>query len=565
MLLLLFFAFLSGLVTIAAPCIWPILPIILASSATGGRKKPFGVTLGIMVSFAFFTLTLSYIVKIIPFDPNVLRFFSAVMIGLLGLSLIIPPVSARLEAIVSRLTGKISSRFSAGQDGFGSGFITGIALGLIWSPCAGPILATIATLAATRALNAEIVLVTIVYVIGIGIPLFLFAWLGQAVITKSRFLSPYTEKIQQVFGVIMVLTAVAIFLNFDKSLSANLLNGSSYANFLNQIEGGKAVTEELNNLKGKVGVTGQGQAPEFVGISKWLNSDPLTIEQLRGKVVLIDFWTYTCINCIRTLPFVTGWYDKYKDQGLVVIGVHTPEFEFEKNTQNVVNAIKQYKINYPVAQDNDYKTWNAYNNQYWPTEYLIDANGKIRRTHSGEGEYDQTELAIKQLLQERGSLVDQSLVTMLDQTPANALTPETYVGLARMARFNLQPAPKPGAQTYKRVIDLPQDHWTFDGVWSLTDEYAQSQSNSSLDINFHAGKVFLVITPKTAQDTISVLLDGNVIDPGQAGSDVINSHILLDGSRLYNLVDLHGKVETHKLTLDFKNQGTQAFAFTFGD
>jgi cytochrome c biogenesis protein CcdA/thiol-disulfide isomerase/thioredoxin len=566
--ILLFFAFLSGLVTIAAPCIWPILPIILSSSATGGKSKPLGVTIGVMVSFAFFTLALSYIVRIIPFDPNVLRIFAAVVIAVLGLSLVLPPVSARIEAFVSALTGKVSSRFSNSQDGFLPGFFTGAALGLIWSPCAGPILATIATLAATRAINLQIVLVTFFYVLGIGIPLFLFAYLGQQVITKSRWLSPHTGQIQQIFGVIMIITAAAIFFNLDKTLEANLLNKvPSYSNFLNGLEGNNQVTQQLNNLKGNGShLTSSGtQAPEFAGITNWLNSPPLTMSKLKGKVVLVDFWTYTCINCIRTLPFVTSWYNKYKDEGFVVIGVHTPEFEFEKNTQNVQNAINEYKITYPVAQDNNYGTWNAYNNEYWPADYLIDANGKIRDSHFGEGDYDKTEQAIKQLLQEKGSNVDQSLVKLPDQTPNTLLSPETYIGLARMARFHSPEIPTSGTRSYSAAQNLPQDYFDFSGRWNEYPEYGEATNNSTLNFHFQAGNVYLVMTPKTNQDMVNVLLDGKTIDPSVSGKDVLDGHILFRGADTYNLVDLHGKVESHILTLQFKTAGTQVFAFTFGD
>ncbi|MFI5265411.1 MAG: cytochrome c biogenesis protein/redoxin, partial [Candidatus Levyibacteriota bacterium] len=375
---LFFFAFISGLVTIFAPCIWPILPIILSASATGGHRKPLGITLGVVISFGFLTLFLSYILRIIPIDANILRLFAAFIIGILGLTLIVPILSRLLEGSVSRLSGKLQIGGST-STGFFSGFVVGLALGVVWAPCAGPIFATIAALAATQKVNLDVILVTTFYVIGIGIPLFLFAALGRQIFTKSKALSRYTGRIQQVFGIIMILTAILIATNYDTVIEARLLDFvPSYSTFLNQLEGNSAVKTGLDSLKGKNSIPTNTQdtsglfntdvpAADFLGITQWLNPEKnISIKDLRGKVVLVDFWTYTCINCIRTLPYVTSWYDKYHTLGFTVIGIHTPEFEFEKNTQNVQSAIKQFNIHYPVGQDNNYATWNNYNNQYWP-------------------------------------------------------------------------------------------------------------------------------------------------------------------------------------------------------
>ena len=249
MIVLLLFAFISGLITIFAPCIWPLLPIILSSTSTGGNRKPLGITLGIMVSFALFTLTISSIVKIIPFDPEILRLFAVIVIGFLGLSLAIPQLSHLLEGYVSRLSGKFGGTKSHG-DGFTGGFITGLSLGLVWTPCAGPILATIATLAATQALNFQVILVTFVYVIGVGIPLFIFATVGRVLFTRSRFINQYTGRIQQVFGVIMILTAISIFTGYDRTLQAKLLDAfPGYAQFVVDLESNKDVKDQLKELK----------------------------------------------------------------------------------------------------------------------------------------------------------------------------------------------------------------------------------------------------------------------------------------------------------------------------
>lgn len=560
MLVLLLFAFLSGLVTIAAPCIWPLLPIILSSSAQGGHRKPLGITVGIILSFAVFTLTLSYIVSIVPLDLDVLRLFAVGIIAFFGFTLVVPQLNQAVEGMVSRLSGKLGGITSRQGSGFTSGFITGLALGIVWTPCAGPILATIAALAATQAVTPQIIIVTIVYVIGVGIPLFLFALLGNKLFTKTRMISGYTGRIQQAFGVLMIVMAFLILTNQDKVLQARLLDVfPQYSTFLVNLEGNDVVKSELAKLRGNSDslsriTEGQpsnsvsdtlpklGKAPEFVGISNWLGSEPLTMESLKGKVVLVDFWTYTCINCIRTLPFVTNWHKTYNNQGFVVVGVHTPEFEFEKKTENVRTAMKQFGIPYPVAQDNDYSTWNAYNNHYWPAKYLIDADGIIRYTHFGEGEYERTEEAIRKLLAEAGNKVSDSKTKIEDATPKGARTPETYLGALRR---------------------VPNSYMQLSDNWKTTDEYVESAAGSTIDLQFNADRVFLVIT-SDSPGNIDVLLNGFPVETRYSGADVNNGIVQTNSARLYELINLRGQSKGGKLQLNFQTPGIRVFAFTFG-
>ena len=290
--------------------------------------------------------------------------------------------------------------------------MTGLSLGVVWSPCAGPILATIAALAATREVSFDVVLVTLAYVIGVGIPLLLFSSARAWVFTKSRLLTRYTGRIQQAFGIVMLLAAIGMYTNYDTVVAATLLDTlPTYAHWQNTLAGNQLMQAQLERLTRKhitptaaVALPDLGPAPDFVGITQWLNtSAPVSLSQLRGKVVLVDFWTYACINCMRTLPHVTSLYEKYKETGFIVIGVHTPEFAYEKRAANVERALQQYKIHYPVAQDNDYATWQAYHNRFWPAQYLIDTKGHIRMVHTGEGEYEEIETAVKVLLQEAGS------------------------------------------------------------------------------------------------------------------------------------------------------------------
>lgn len=559
MIVLLIFAFLSGLVTIAAPCIWPLLPIILSSSANGGHRKPLGITIGIISSFAIFTLTLSYVVSVLPLDLDVLRLVAVGIIAFFGFTLVVPQLNQVVEGAVSRLSGRLGRLTNQKGSGFASGLITGLALGVVWTPCAGPILATIATLAATQAINFQIVLVTIAYVIGVGIPLFLFALLGNKIFTKSKSLSKYTGRIQQIFGLIMIAMAFLILTNQDKVIQARLLDAfPQYSKFLINLESNDTVKSQLDKLRDNKGgfenkegklmnsindtLPKLGNAPEFVGIEKWLNSDPLTIKQLKGKVVLIDIWTYTCINCIRTLPYITSWYDKYKDQGFVAIGVHTPEFEFEKKTENVQNAMKQFGIKYPVAQDNNYETWNAYNNHYWPAKYLIDVDGNVRYTHFGEGEYDVTEDNIKKLLTEAGKKVADENLQLEESTPTGVKTPETYLGSLR--------------EQSNSYLQKSSD-------WKAMPEYSESVAGSTIDLKFNANKVFLVITSENA-GIFDVFLDGYPVETKFSGKDVKNGIVEPDSARLYELIDLKGNAGEHKLKLNFQTPGIRVFAFTFG-
>ncbi len=570
MTVLLLFAFISGLITIAAPCIWPLLPIVLSASATGGHRKPLGVTLGILLSFGLLTLSISYLVTLIGLDPNVLRTLAVFVLVFLGLTLLIPYLSARLEAYVSRFSGRLNLGNQT-KTGFVPGLISGAALGIVWTPCAGPILATIATLSATQKVNSSLILVTFVYILGIGVPLFLFAYFGRHFFQKTKYLSPYLGKIQQVFGVVMIITALLIFTNYDKVLSAKLLDFfPSYSSLLTKFEGGAA--GQLNLLKNQKKQTNidennlfnaNSTAPEFSGITNWINSEPLTISELKGKVVLVDFWTYTCINCIRTLPHVTSWYEKYKDQGFIVIGVHTPEFEFEKNTSNVISATKQYKINYPVAQDNDYSVWDDYSNQYWPAEYLIDSKGAIRRVHFGEGEYDQMEMAIRSLLKEKGVKITTALVDMMDQTPTGTLSPETYLGGARMQYYYPNGSVLGGQSNFSLREKPPENTFSLGGTWNIESENAEAIKNAALTYNFYSDKVFLVLKPGPNSSTIKIYLDGKLIDEGNSGIDVKNGIVTLDKDRLYNLVDLKNGPSSHILKIEFSN-GIKAFAFTFG-
>ncbi len=574
MAVLLFFAFLSGLITILAPCIWPLLPIVLSTSIKGGKAKSLGITLGVLTTFGLLTLGISYLVKIFGIDPNILRYTSVVILIALGVSMIFPYLNRLLEGFVSQFAGKLGQTKKP-RSGFSGGFATGSALGVVWTPCAGPIFAAIATLSVTSSVNFGIILVTIAYLIGVGIPLFLFSYGGQKLVSDTRFLSKYTGRIQQIFGVVLLLTAILIGTNYDKELQVKILNAvPSYTNFLINFEKSSIITNELNKLTGRKELILDDTslfntntiAPEITGITNWINTNgkPISLKELKGKVVLIDFWTYTCINCIRTLPYLNSWYEKYNKEDFVLIGVHSPEFEFEKKTKNVKDAVEKYKIKYPVAQDNNFGTWKAFSNQYWPSKYLIDTKGVIRRIQFGEGKYEEMEKAIQLLLKDSGKNINEKIKAAPKQTTQLPLSPETYLGSKRMLYLVPNGKADNGIQEFTLPQNITKNRFGFNGVWNILDEYSISTKESSLTYKFSAGKVYIVMHPANTPGTVEVYLDGKIIDNSKAGSDVKNGRVTVNTPERYELVSLP-KAGNHTLKLVYKTDGIQNYAFIFGE
>jgi cytochrome c biogenesis protein CcdA/thiol-disulfide isomerase/thioredoxin len=573
-------AFISGLFTILAPCIWPLLPIVLADvTQSNSKRRPLGITAGVAISFAFLTLAVSFLESSLGLNPNVLRKLAVVVLLVIGFSMVVPALSRRMEASISSLAGRFGGVGRNQRSDFSGGFVTGLALGVVWTPCSGPILASVATLAATNKVSLQVVIVTLFYVAGVSIPLFGFAVGGQKLLAKSRRLSKHTARIQIASGVVMILTAFAIYTNYDKTIEAKLLNAiPSYSSALTKIESGSGVTKALTKLKGSKEVpstiTGDqsglfnanSKAPEFKGISQWLNTaGPTTLAALKGKVVLVDFWTYSCINCIRTLPHVVAWYNKYHSSGFEVIGVSTPEFAFEKEASNVKSAIKQFKLPYPVALDNNYDTWNAYNNQYWPAEYLIDATGQIRRTEFGEGNYPQSEQAIRTLLANAGHKVTVAPSDLPDTTPQTQLTPETYFGSNR-SQFGYPTSNYPnGSFTIPVQKTVPLDQFALGGKWLIQPDYVQASAGATITEHFDASKVYMILKPGAAKSgKVLVSYNGKPLTGALAGSDVVNGVITVNSDRLYNIFDSGAAMSDGTLLFTFQDAGTQAFTFTFG-
>lgn len=557
MLILLVFAFLAGIFTVLSPCILPVLPVILSAGTTKGKLRPFGIIVGLICSFTFFTLALTTIVHATGLSANALRYAAIILIFFFGLVMIFPRLSNAFATLTAPLADAGLSLQGTGKaEGFWPGVVFGIALGLLWTPCAGPILAAITTLVATQSVNLAIILITLAYSIGSALPMFIIAYGGGKVIQSSKFLSRHTEGIRQFFGGLMILAAVAIALHWDMILQQQVTR--FFPPIL--IEDNALVKSELDKLRGettgaegfqmKQTMPGElmnfGKSPEIVGIINWINSPPLSLMQLQGKVVLIDFWTYSCINCLRTLPYLEKWYQDYKDKGFVIIGVHTPEFEFEKDPQNVAEAASRLGVKYPIAQDNDYKTWEAFHNHYWPAHYLIDAKGDLRMIHFGEGGYIETENAIRKLLGMPQLMMEE---VKLSKRP---ITPETYLGLLRGKSFTAenQIVPMEIAQ-YDYKTPLQEDKVGLKGAWMVENEKITSASDESkLDLNFLARDVYLVLSG-TNKLPLKVILDGKPY-----------GEIKVDGDRKYDIVKVpYGR---HEISLTIP-KGVSAYAFTFGD
>src|ERR671933_2174751 len=429
MALLLGVGFLAGVVTAISPCVLPVLPILLAGGAADGRRRPYAIVAGLVLSFVVFTLGAAWIIDRLGLPDDFLRNAALVLLFVVAATLLVPRLGELLERPFLRLT-----RRRPGDAG--GGFLLGASLGLVFVPCAGPILAYITVRAASENLNAKAVLLTIAYALGAAVPMLLVALFGRGV--SARLRGPL---VRPALGAVMAVAGVAIV--FDLDTKAQTALGGYTTKLQSWIEGGRYVERQLHGAGPRLlsaheaQLADYGRAPDFRGISHWLNTPgdrPLSLDSLRGKVVLVDFWTYSCINCLRTLPHLEAWDRAYHRLGLEIVGVHTPEFQFEHVLTNVRHNARGLGVRYPVALDNDYSTWNAYGNQYWPAEYLLDRRGHVRHYHFGEGEYGRTEQLIRQLLApERAHLPTATAIA--DRTPMAATTPESYLGYQRLDRY----------------------------------------------------------------------------------------------------------------------------------
>jgi cytochrome c biogenesis protein CcdA/thiol-disulfide isomerase/thioredoxin len=577
MIVLIAFALVAGAATAISPCVLPVLPVALAAGATGGRRRPLGVVTGLAVSFTFATVALVYVISALGLPDGLVRTLAIVVLIAFGIVLLVPWLADRVEACLSRLT----SRTRTGRaDGFWSGVLVGCGLGFVYAPCAGPILAGVITVSASQSFTAGRLAVALAYGIGSAAALYVLMLGGRRLTAR---LTKRSGSVQMAMGAVMV--AVAALMLFDVDTRFETAIASDLPAFLvdpsHSLEGSSAAQRRLASLRAQHAARAQagiaqarraaplpvlGDAPEFTGTQRWFNTPggtPLTLAGLRGRVVLVDFWTYSCINCLRTLPYLKAWDAKYRNDGLTIVGVHTPEFPFEHSASNVRAAIAQNGIRYPVVQDNDAATWTAYGNQYWPAEYFVDARGRVRLVHFGEGEYAAKERAIRELLAERGDASLGAAARVHAEQPSDAqVTPESYLGAENAQRFaNGRIAP--GTHDFGSASGpLPLSTLRYGGRWAVSRPSARALPGARLDLRFRARRVFLVLGSPGHRRSVHVSLDGRPIPASLSGGDVHGGAVRVSFQRLYRLVSLP-RVETHTLSLSF-DPGVLGYAFTFG-
>jgi cytochrome c biogenesis protein CcdA/thiol-disulfide isomerase/thioredoxin len=542
-LLLLPIAFAAGIVTAVSPCVFPVLPILLAGGGSGGRRRPYAIVAGLVASFATFTLVATWLLRELHLPQDFLRNLAIALLFLVAASLIVPQLGVWLE----RPLAFLSRRAPGGDRG---GFLLGASLGLVFVPCGGPVIGAISANAARVSIGWQTVAVTLAYALGAAVPMLAVAALGAV---ATRRIRARAAPLRAALGVLMAAAALAIAFDADRKLQVWFPN---YTHALQGVERSSAARDELSKLQHRGGsrlaaaATGAlrdyGPAPELVGIDAWLNSKPLTLAQLRGKVVLVDFWTYSCINCLRTLPHLKAWDARYRKAGLVVVGVHTPEFAFEHAVSNVRDAVRTLGIRYPVAVDSDYRTWNAYRNEYWPEEYLIDRRGHVREVKPGEGRYDETERHIRTLL---GEPAGAQLASVRDRTPQHLTTPESYLGWVRLDRYAGSPLRVDQYWDYRFPRTIPLNGLAYAGEWRVQRERIQAGRNARLRLHFLAQDVYLVLS---GRGRLQVLVGGRPVKTIRVGGF----------SRLYTLLR-YPRLSEGALELRF-TPGIAAYAFTFG-
>jgi cytochrome c biogenesis protein CcdA/thiol-disulfide isomerase/thioredoxin len=595
MIVLIGFAILAGAGTALSPCVLPVLPALLSAGGVGGRRRPLGIVLGLSVTFTVTIVGLAKVVDGVGLGSDPLRAVAVVVLLAFGAALFVPEIAARIEAPLSRL-----ARFGPRDrgDGFRSGLLVGGALGFVYTPCASPILAAVISVSAA---SGRTIAIAIAYALGSAVVLLVLTLGGRRLFERVRR-AGRGPLLQRALGAIMVLTAVAILTNLDVNFDQFVAQHIPDVNLTASLECSQTITKHLHEVSGHEvkfapangasacggsgssvaaapanataatllatahGLKNLGPAPDFMQTQEWFNTPgmrPLSLASLRGRVVLVDFWTYTCINCIRTLPYLKAWDSTYRHDGLTIVGVETPEFAFERNASNVANAIGQFGLGYPIVQDNEMGTWNAYGNQYWPADYLIDAKGNVRYASFGEGDYDKTETAIRALLAETGGAVGARSSPAAVVVPSRQATPETYLGTERAEGWI--DAPREGVHDYGVAPSgsLALNDFAYSGTWRIAGQPATAVANAGIDVEFQAKHVYLVLSSQGGRARpVQVLLDGRPIGARQAGSDVRHARVSVRGQRLYTLVSLP-RDERHRLGLRFA-PGVTGYAFTFG-
>ncbi|MGE5562215.1 MAG: cytochrome c biogenesis protein DipZ [Bacillota bacterium] len=575
-MLLILLAYLGGILTILSPCILPVLPFVFARADRPFVRSTLPMLAGMAATFAI-VATLAAVGGGWAVRANAVgRWAALLLLALFGIALVFPRISDRLTRPLVALGSRLTET-QGQQDSIWSSVVLGIATGLLWAPCAGPILGIIFTAAALQGASFNTTLLLLAYALGAATSLALALLVGGKLFARMKKSLGASERIRQLLGLLVLLGVAAIAFGLDTRVLARLSSAQT-ASIESSLARTLGATEAMDETAARTNAAGElvlpaiGDLPSLDGLGPWFNSPPLTNQQLKGKVVLVDFWTYSCINCLRTLPYLKAWDAKYRKDGLVIIGVHAPEFAFERDPANVAKAIQELCVRYPVALDNRYVLWNALHNQYWPAHYFVDAEGRIRYFHHGEGDYAMSERVIRQLLAEAGH-APEGAMARTSATGAEAAaafnqigSPETYIGYARADRFV-----SPGGLLHDRAkaysaAPLQLNQWSLEGSWIDSRQSARSLSpGARISFRFHARDLHLVLGSANGKPVrLRVTLDGQA--PGaDAGVDARPDGTgAVTGQRLYQLIRQKGAVRDRTFTITFLDPGVEAFSFTFG-
>ncbi|MES1200382.1 MAG: cytochrome c biogenesis protein DipZ [Pseudomonadota bacterium] len=566
-MLLFLLSYLGGVLTILSPCVLPVLPFVFARADQPFVKSGLPLLLGMAVTFSL-VATLAAIGGGWAVHANqVGRIVAMIVLAFFGLTLI----SRTLADLLTRPLVSLGNRLTQSAEnagGIGASLLLGVATGLLWAPCAGPILGLVLTGAALQGASASTTLLLLAYGAGAATSLGAALLLGGRVFALMKKSLGAGEWVRRGLGVLVLAGVAAIAFGLDTGFLSRLSTANT-----SRFE--QSLLSKANGMSGMADSVGAelrdlGPAPDFTGATAWINTAPLTSAQLRGKTILVDFWTYSCINCLRSLPYVRAWEAKYRDHGLVVIGVHAPEFAFERDEHNVRQAVHDLGVVYPVAMDNNFAIWRAFNNRFWPQHYLIDARGHIRYVHSGEGEYENTEHAIQALLVQDGQsnvpmgVVNPNATGAMAEATQSVRSPETYVGYARAENFASGEQVHDQAHSYATPAQLALNQWGFTGNWTIAAQPATANAaGDKLTYRFHARDLHLVMGPGAQAVRIRVRVDGQApganhgADLNAAGEGVVSNQ------RLYQLLRF-ASVGEHTFEIEFRDAGAQVFSFTFG-
>src|SRR3984885_12587969 len=572
-------AFVGGVFTILSPCILPVLPFVFAHADRPFRRAGLPLLLGMALTFSVVATAAAYGGHWVVRLNQGGRYVAMFIFLLLGLTLLFPELAEAFTRPLVRAGSRLQGGPSAQEQSIAKSFVLGISTGLLWAPCAGPILGLILTGAAIQGPGARSSFLLLSFALGAATSLGIALLAGNRVFSALKRSLSFEIWIRRGLGVTVIMGVVAIGLGWDTSLLTKF-------SFVNTAKAEEHLIDRLRPEKPasvlaasavdtQPKLDDEGPFPDLSGAVSWLNSSPLSSRSLRGKVVLIDFWTYSCINCLRALPYVEGWAEKYKDAGLVVIGVHTPEFAFEKEPANVEKAVRDLKISYPVAIDSNDVIWQAFHNEYWPAHYFIDGKGRIRHHHFGEGDYEGSEQVVQQLLKENGATSVSRVAINVSATGSEAApdnqdvrSHETYIGYERAEHFaSAQTIAQDASKAYVPRPRLSLNQWALSGTWKVDPESAVLKGSSGkIVFRFHARDLHLVLGPATDGKPVrfKVTVDGT--PPGEDhGSDTdANGPGTVQGHRLYQLIRQKGSVEDRTFEIEFLDPGVQAFAFTFG-